>query len=111
MIEETFADATLVRRVPVDAGLKILQKLGLKVQQLLEIDEDGLDLPLGEHIRAPATFRDVALGHVAHHLHKVTFRLHELADHAGPHLLVREQGYARSSPQLSAGGSSRCHRG
>lgn len=109
--EKAFADAALVWRVPVDAGLEILQELGLKVQQLLEIDKDGLDLFLAEHICAPATFRDVALGHIAQHLHKVTFGLHEFADHAGSHLFVREQRNARSSPQLSTRGSSRCHRG
>lgn len=105
MIEEAFADAAFVRRVPVDTSLEILQEFRLKVQELLEVDEDRFNLLFGKHVRAPATFRDVAFGYVAQDLDEVALGLNELADHAGPHLLVREQGNARSSSQLSTRGS------
>lgn len=111
MIEEAFADAAFVRRVPVDTVLEIFQELRLKVQELLEIDEDRLDLLFGKHVRTPAAFRDVTLGHVAQDLDEVALGLDELADHAGPHLLVREQGDACSSSKLNTRGSSRGYRG
>lgn len=105
MIEEAFADAAFVRRVPVDTSFKILQEFRLKVQELLEVDENRFNLLFGKHVRAPATFRDIAFGYIAQDLDEIALGLDELADHAGSHLFIREQGNARSSSQLSARGS------
>lgn len=96
MIEETFTDATFVRSAPVDAGLEVLQELRLKVQQLFEVDEDGLYLILVEHVRAPSTFGYVAFRDVSQHFHEVSFGMDQLANHACSDLFVRQQRNARA---------------
>lgn len=88
MIEKAFADAAFVRRVPVDTSLEIFQKLRLKVQELLEVDKDRFNLVFGKHVRAPATFRDIAFGYITQDFDEVTLGLDEFANHAGSHLLI-----------------------
>lgn len=110
MIKETFTDATFVRSAPVDPSLKLLQELGLEVQQILEIDKYRLYLILGEHVRAPSAFSYIAFRDVSQNFNEISLGLDQLANYAGSHLLVRQKRNTCAPPQLRVGGAAGNHR-
>lgn len=107
VFQKNFTDAAFVRGIPVYPGLEVLQKISLEFEQLLEVDEYRFDLLLSKHVGSISALGNVTFRDVSQYLDKVALRLNKFTNHAGSHLLVRQQRDARPA---SRRGIRRCPR-